>query len=83
MPLITTETGKKVHVLEDGRKLITVIPGDGIGPECVEATLKVLEAAKPPWPTRCERRGRASSGGASPRAFPRRPLSPSARPGWP
>ena len=48
MPLITTETGKKMHVLEDGRKLITVIPGDGIGPECVEATLKVLEAAKAP-----------------------------------
>ena len=48
MPLITTETGKKMHVLEDGRKLITVIPGDGVGPECVEATLKVLEAAKAP-----------------------------------
>ena len=78
MPLITTETGKKMHVLEDGRKLITVIPGDGVGPECVEATLKVLEAAKAPLAYEV----RASSGGASPRAFPRRPLSPSARPGW-
>jgi isocitrate dehydrogenase len=48
MSLITTETGKKVHVFDDGRKLITVIPGDGVGPECVEATLKILEAAKAP-----------------------------------
>jgi isocitrate dehydrogenase len=27
-----------------GKKLITVIPGDGIGPECVNATLKIIEA---------------------------------------
>ncbi|GAB6876748.1 NADP-dependent isocitrate dehydrogenase [Thermaerobacter litoralis] len=48
MGLITTESGKKLYVTEDGRKLVTVIPGDGIGPECVEATLKILEAAKAP-----------------------------------
>ena len=82
MPLITTETGKKMHVLEDGRKLITVIPGDGIGPECVEATLKVLEAAKAPLAYEVREAGASVFGGASPRAFPRRPLSPSARPGW-
>src|SRR5207237_3275818 len=28
-----------------GKKLITVIPGDGVGPECVAATLKIIEAA--------------------------------------
>mgnify|MGYP003524655480 CR=1 FL=1 len=59
MPLITTETGKKMHVLEDGRKLITVIPGDGVGPECVEATLKVLEAAKAPLAYEGHRLGRS------------------------
>lgn len=73
MALITTETGKKMHVLEDGRKLITVIPGDGIGPECVEATLKVLEAAKAPWSTRYGKRGPASSRRASPPGSPRKP----------
>lgn len=52
MSLITTQSGKKVYLTPEGKKLITVIPGDGIGPECVEATLKILEAAKAPWPTR-------------------------------
>ncbi|AEV16679.1 Isocitrate dehydrogenase [Thermus sp. CCB_US3_UF1] len=48
MSLITTQSGKKVYLTPEGKKLITVIPGDGIGPECVEATLKILEAAKAP-----------------------------------
>ena len=48
MPLVTTESGKKLFVTEDGRKLVTVIPGDGIGPECIDATPKILEAAKAP-----------------------------------
>ncbi len=39
---------RHVHRTADGRFLITVIPGDGIGPECVDATLAVLEAAKAP-----------------------------------
>ncbi|MFO0807021.1 MAG: NADP-dependent isocitrate dehydrogenase [Gemmataceae bacterium] len=28
----------------DGKKLVTLIPGDGVGPECVEATKKIIEA---------------------------------------
>ncbi|GBD30133.1 Isocitrate dehydrogenase [NADP] [bacterium HR32] len=42
MPLIATESGKKIFLTEDGRKLVTVLPGDGIGPECVESTLRIL-----------------------------------------
>lgn len=40
---------------DDGKKLVTVIPGDGIGPECMEATLKVIAATGAPiaW-ERCE-----------------------------
>lgn len=34
-----------IHTTASGKKLITVIPGDGIGPECVNATLKIIEAA--------------------------------------
>jgi isocitrate dehydrogenase len=30
--------------MSSGPKTITVIPGDGIGPECVDATLKIIEA---------------------------------------
>jgi len=33
-----------IHTTSSGKKLITVIPGDGIGPECVNATLKIIEA---------------------------------------
>lgn len=28
----------------DGKKLVTLIPGDGVGPECVEATRRIIEA---------------------------------------
>lgn len=43
-----------IHVTESGKKLITVIPGDGIGPECVDAALHLIEAAGAPvaWETR-------------------------------
>ncbi len=33
------------HITADGKKLVTLIPGDGIGPECVEATRRIIEAA--------------------------------------
>jgi isocitrate dehydrogenase len=38
----------------DGKKLITLIPGDGIGPECVESSRKIIEAsgAKVAWEVR-------------------------------
>jgi isocitrate dehydrogenase len=38
----------------DGKKLITLIPGDGIGPECVESARKIIEAsgAKVAWEVR-------------------------------
>jgi len=32
------------HVTESGKKLVTVIPGDGIGPEVVNAARKIIEA---------------------------------------
>src|SRR5947209_8531691 len=38
----------------DGKKLVTLIPGDGIGPECVEASRRIVEAtgAKVAWEVR-------------------------------
>lgn len=35
----------KIHVAPSGKKLITVIPGDGIGPECVNSAKTILSAA--------------------------------------
>jgi isocitrate dehydrogenase len=32
-------------VLMNGKRLVTVIPGDGVGPECVQATQRIIEAA--------------------------------------
>ena len=37
-----------VHVTESGKKLVTVIPGDGIGPECVDSAVKIIEATGAP-----------------------------------
>lgn len=34
----------KFHITESGKKLVTLIPGDGIGPECVEAARRIVEA---------------------------------------
>src|SRR5688572_26894372 len=38
----------------DGKKLVTLIPGDGIGPECVESARQIVEAsgAKIAWEVR-------------------------------
>ena len=36
---------RKVHVTSSGRALVTLIPGDGIGPEVVSAARRVVEAA--------------------------------------
>jgi len=36
------------YITESGKKLITVIPGDGIGPECIESALRILEATGAP-----------------------------------
>jgi isocitrate dehydrogenase len=38
----------------DGKKLVTLIPGDGIGPECIESARKIVEAsgAKVAWEIR-------------------------------
>lgn len=38
----------RYFVNEGGKKLITVIPGDGIGPECINSALRILEAVKAP-----------------------------------
>jgi isocitrate dehydrogenase len=32
------------HTTPEGKKLVTVIPGDGIGPECVDAAKRTIEA---------------------------------------
>ncbi len=32
------------HITESGKKLVTLIPGDGIGPEVVDATVRIIEA---------------------------------------
>ncbi|MFN7017554.1 MAG: isocitrate/isopropylmalate family dehydrogenase, partial [Fimbriimonadales bacterium] len=36
------------YITESGKKLITVIPGDGVGPECIESALKLLHAVNAP-----------------------------------
>ena len=36
---------RKVHLTPSGRALVTLIPGDGIGPEVVSAARRVVEAA--------------------------------------
>ncbi len=33
-----------IQLTPDGKKLVTLIPGDGVGPECVEATRRIIEA---------------------------------------
>ena len=37
-----------VHVTPSGKKLVTMIPGDGIGPECMTAARKIIEATGVP-----------------------------------
>lgn len=46
------ESGRRYRVDENGKKVFTVIPGDGVGPECIEAALRILEATGAP--VRCE-----------------------------
>ena len=36
------------HVTESGKTLVTLIPGDGIGPEVVDATIRIIEATGAP-----------------------------------
>lgn len=33
------------HVTSAGKKLVTLIPGDGIGPECIQSAARIIEAA--------------------------------------
>ncbi len=37
-----------IHMTKSGKKLVTLIPGDGIGPECVSAARRIIEAAGAP-----------------------------------
>ncbi len=39
------DSPSKFHVTEDGKKLVTLIPGDGTGPEIVEAVRRIVEAS--------------------------------------
>jgi isocitrate dehydrogenase len=43
-----------VNVTPSGKKLITVIPGDGVGPECIQSALRLIEATGAPveWEVR-------------------------------
>jgi isocitrate dehydrogenase len=36
------------YITESGKKLVTLIPGDGIGPECVDSAIRVVEATGAP-----------------------------------
>lgn len=36
------------YVKKDGKKLVTLIPGDGIGPECIYSAKKIIEAVGVP-----------------------------------
>lgn len=38
----------KFHITESGKKLVTVIPGDGIGPEVVHSAQRIIEATGVP-----------------------------------
>lgn len=38
----------KIHLTPEGKKLVTVIPGDGVGPECVNAAVRLIEATGAP-----------------------------------
>ena len=44
----------KTHILPNGNKLVTLIPGDGVGPECVNAARRLIAAsgAKIEWEER-------------------------------
>lgn len=52
-PARNNELALKLHTSKRGATVITVIPGDGIGPECMAATLSVIEAsgARLEWET--------------------------------
>lgn len=43
-----------VYITPSGKKLITVIPGDGVGPECIHSALRLMEATGAPveWEVR-------------------------------
>ena len=43
-----------VHAIPSGKKLVTLIPGDGTGPELIEATRRIIEATCVPidWEVR-------------------------------
>ncbi|HXG23377.1 MAG TPA: hypothetical protein VNJ09_02385, partial [Chthonomonadales bacterium] len=37
-----------IHITPEGKKLVTLIPGDGTGPECIHAARRIIEAAGAP-----------------------------------
>ncbi|MCS6801089.1 MAG: NADP-dependent isocitrate dehydrogenase [Chloroflexota bacterium] len=37
-----------VFITPSGKKLVTVIPGDGIGPECINSAIRIIEATGAP-----------------------------------
>ena len=42
---IASSVLSKLRKSPDGKTLVTLIPGDGVGPECIAATQKIIEAA--------------------------------------
>lgn len=44
----------KIHTTPEGKKLVTLIPGDGVGSECVDSAKKIIEATGVPiaWEVR-------------------------------
>ncbi len=40
-----TSGPSRYHITQDGKKLVTLIPGDGTGPEIIEAVRRIIEAS--------------------------------------
>ncbi|GIW09239.1 MAG: hypothetical protein KatS3mg061_0296 [Dehalococcoidia bacterium] len=59
------------YITPSGKKLVTVIPGDGVGPEVVRAAQRIIAAAGVPIEWEERRRGRPSSGRGETSGVPR------------
>ena len=68
------------HTTESGKTLVTLIPGDGIGPEVVDSTVRIIEATGAPIEWEERHAGERVFLEGLPRACARTPSTASARP---
>ena len=47
-PAVSMPARRNVHARTPGKKLVTLIPGDGVGPEVANAVVGILQAANAP-----------------------------------